>query len=253
MAVKYGAPTGPKPKPPGPAGLPSFPGMPSGGSVPGGNIGPGYPGPGVPGTGGGFGAGMPPGFPGAPGSMPGTGGGFGAGLPGPPGTPGGPMSNDVTPSANLTWLENQYKSRLTNDPTQRAIDRSTSSIRDATSGLSKELGGNLARRGVSQAGLATNARGDLAQNAQQQIARASSDISLGRERDLDQMTMGGLGIMGAQDQLGLSKQRLGLDQWSAQNQAEIARQQLGLQSQQIAQQGQQSLMDMWGKYVSMFR
>lgn len=192
----------------------------------------------TPQTGGGFMA------PGSPGSMPGTGGGLGS-LP--------QLTNNVDPSANLKWLEDQYKSRLTADPTKRAIQGATSGIRDATSGLAKELGGNLSRRGIGQSGIRTSGEQGLAQNAQRQIAGAASAITQGRERDIDAMTMGGLPIMGAQDQLGLQKQQQGLNQWTAQNQAQYQQQQLGLQSQQLAQQGQRDLMDMWGKYLALQR
>ena len=178
----------------------------------------------------------------------GTGGGFGA-------APGGlpTLNNNVTPSKNLTWLEDQYKSRLGADPTKRAIAGATSGIRDATSGLAKELGGNLSRRGIGQSGIRTSGEQGLAQNAQRQIAGASSAITQGRERDIDAMVMGGLPIMGAQDQLGIQRQQQGLNQWNAQNNAQFQQQQLGLQSQQVAQQGQQALMGLWGQYLAMNR
>lgn len=178
----------------------------------------------------------------------GTGGGFGA-----PPSSLPPLNNTVTPSADLKWLQDQYKLRLGADPTKRAIAGATSGIRDATTGLAKELGGNLARRGISQSGIRTTGEQGLAQNAQQQIAAAASGITQGRERDIDAMVMGGLPIMGSQDQLGLQKQGLGLQQWQAQNQAEIARQQLGLQAQAQAQQGQQAMMSLWAQYLNMFR
>ncbi len=177
-----------------------------------------------------------------PGSMPGTGGGFGA-----------PMTNNVDPSANLKRLQDLYEGRLTNDPTQRAMNRATSQIRDATTGLGKELGGNMARRGIAQSGIQTSGQQALASNAQQQIAGASADIAMGRERDIDNMVMGGLPIMGAQDQLGLQKQGMGLQQWQAQQQAELARQQLGLQAQAQAQQGQRDLWSMWAQYLAAMR
>lgn len=252
------------------------PGPPSGGSVPGGNIqlspnAPGYAAqqqyqlPQPPQTGGPLMAGglTPPPWsgggsaPGSPGSMPGTGGGFGA----PGSAPGGGMTNNVDPSQSLKWLEDQYKSRLSNDPTQRAMDRSTSQIRDATTGLGKELGGNMSRRGISGSGIQKSDNIGLAQDAQRQIANASGQIALGRERDLDAMTMGGLGIMGAQDQLGLQKQQQGLNQWTAQNQAGLANARLGLdqwtaqnqmqlQANQQAQNGQTQLANLWSQYLN---
>jgi hypothetical protein len=200
-------------------------------------------------TGGGFQA--PPGFP--------TGGPLGApgGLPMPPGTGGGlgapGMTNNVDPSQNLQWLQDQYKSRLGQDPTKRAIAGATSGVRDATTGLMKELGGNMARRGIAQSGIQTSGQQALAQNAQQQIAGRTADITMGRERDIDSMVMGGLPIMGAQDELGLRKQGLGLQQWQAQNQAELAKQQLALQAQGQAQQGQRDLWSMWSQYISAMR
>ncbi len=163
------------------------------------------------------------------------------------------MTNNVDPSQNLQWLQDQYKQRLGQDPTQRAMNRATSQIRDATTGLGKELGGNMARRGIAQSGIQNSGQQALANQAQKQIAGASADIAMGRERDVDAMVMGGLPIMGAQDELGLRKQGLGLQQWQAQNQAELARQQLGLQAQAQAQQGQQAMMSMWAQYLNMFR
>jgi hypothetical protein len=187
-----------------------------------------------------------PGFSGGSGGIPGTGGGFGA-------SPIPPMNNNVTPSSDITFLQNEYKKRLSADPTKRATERMTSAVRDATTGLNKELGGNMARRGILQSGIRTSGEQALAGQAQRQIASGAADIAMGRERDLDNLTMGGLPIMTAQDQLGLSKQRLGLDQWSAQNQAEVQRQQLQLQAQGQAQQGQAQLMNLWSTYMNMFR
>jgi hypothetical protein len=187
--------------------------------------------------------------------MPGTGGGFGSSA---------PMSNNVTPSPDLKWLQDQYKSRLSADTTGRAVDRASSQIRDATSGLSKELGGNMARRGMSGSGAYFQGQGNLAGQAQKAIAGASADIHLGRERDLDNLTMGGLGIMGSQDQLGLQKQRFGLDQWNSQAANDLARGrlgldqwnaqgQMGLAQQQAALQGQQALWSIWNNFQNSFR
>lgn len=215
-----------------PGGLPRLPGgsgFGASGSVPMQNIGPGFS---------------------APGSPPATGGGFGATA---PGLPPPPLNNTVTPSADLTWLQDQYKGRLTADPTARATAKATSAIRDNTTGLMKEMGANFAARGMGQAGARKNAGIDLATDAQRRIADAASNIALGRERDLDSLVMGGLPIMGAQEELGLRKQGIGLQQWTAEEQARQARERLGLEAKSQAENGQLQLMNLWSQWLNAFR
>lgn len=128
------------------------------------------------------------------------------------------------------------RQRMSADPTQRAIDRASSGAGDFAAGMKERAlsagarmgrGGDFGSSGIESA-------------AQRLQAKQAADISLGRERDLDALTLGGQGIMGAPSslnlartgqtnqmlgqvagfaptgaQLGLSQQGLGLQQWQA--------------------------------------
>jgi hypothetical protein len=132
---------------------------------------------------------------------------------------------------NLQFQVEQYKSRLGEGPTTRAIERSASAIRDQLAGLTAQAEHQAAMggrgRGFGQAGLA-----EAAQRAQ---AGAAADISLGRERDIDALTIAGQGIMGAPGQRELAYNQLagqfyGLNPYLAQAQHGLAEKQLGLQA-----------------------
>jgi hypothetical protein len=230
----------------------------------------GYPG----GGGGGFGFGGFGGFGGAPapppmgGAPPGVGGG-GAGWdwkplpsgPQPPqpvgggsgGLPAPPdLHNIAQDNPDLRYLIDQYKQRLSAAPEQRAIEQAGSAIRDTTSGLMKELGGDLASRGLAGSGVENEERLKLAQGAQQGIGRAAGSIATQRQQDLDRLVMGGEGLMKAPSQNALQQQELGLQQYGLQQQGQIAQMQAQMEQQRLAMQQQQMAANLWGNYMNAF-
>lgn len=173
---------------------------------------------------------------------------------GPAPAPAPNLSNITGRDENLDYLTAEYKKRLGQEPTQRAMDRAASEIRDTASGLQKELGESIARRGFSAgtSGVEDELRTRLAEGAQRAIGKSSADISLGREKDLDALVMGGAGLMRAPSELALARQGLGLRQWESQNAAEIAREQADIARQNAGIQQQTAMADLWTKYLSLF-
>jgi hypothetical protein len=130
--------------------------------------------------------------------------------------------------------------------------------------LQKELGGNLASRGMLNTGVESQMRNQLGQAAQQDIGKAAGNIATQRQRDLDQMTMAGTGLMRAPGEMALGQQQLGLQQYGMQQsgelaraglqqQGEIARMQQAMEHQRLAMQQQQMAANLWGTYMNMFR
>src|SRR5947207_5449668 len=76
------------------------------------------------------------------------------------------------------------------------MGRASSSIADAAAGRKAGMATTLAERGVTQ-GVGDQETGKVDAAAARQQAGAAADISLGRERDLDALTLGGQGIMSA--------------------------------------------------------
>ena len=208
----------------GPAGglpaLPSFPGAGAGGAG-----GPGYPG----------------------GSGPGMGAGAGGGPVSGGGAPLPVLPNTAAPDPYLAEQVANLRARMTSDPTERAIGRSTTGILDAAAlGAADEGAANLSSRGLvgSGAGQAFLHKQFFAP-AQRAATGAAADIALKREQDLDRLVLGGSAIMGAPGQSSLQNRGLGLQQWQAQTGAANAASGLSLQQQQLNQQQQQSQIDNW--------
>lgn len=150
---------------------------------------------------------------------------------------------------NLQWQVDQYKSRLGEGPTTRAIERSASAVRDMLAGQMEDAATQGAQQGRGQ-GFGASGLGESAQRAQ---AGAAANIALGREGQLDALTLGGQQIMAAPGQrqlaydtlasgnqqynpaqqqanYGLGSQRLGLDAYMGQG--NLAIQQAANQRQQ---------------------
>jgi hypothetical protein len=105
----------------------------------------------------------------------------------------------------------RYRERFNVDNTKRAIDKSNLGIADAAALGAKDLRANTSRRGIH----GTDAGSQFLQKnvfdpAQRAAAKAASDIVLQRERDLDALTLGGTGLMMAQDQVNLANRQFGL-------------------------------------------
>lgn len=188
----------------------------------------------------------------------GVGGGGGAGgaggLPGVAGLPGG--AGDISNvSQTDPYLEEQirlYKDRLKSDPTERAIARATTGAMDAAALGAADLGAaSMARRGIIGTGAGSTY---LAKNffrpAQEQAARAATDIALGREGQLDQLVLGGTGLMAAPGQAALANRGLGLQQLQTQIAAQEAAARLAEEQRAREQAQQQQQMDMWLRLLS---
>lgn len=94
---------------------------------------------------------------------------------------------------NLQYHIDEYKKRLGEGPVTRSIERAASAIRDQMAGMTNEAE-RAAAAGGRGPGLGAASIGESGQRA---LARAASDITLGRERDIDALVLGGSDIMGA--------------------------------------------------------
>lgn len=149
------------------------------------------------------------------------------------------------------------RGRMSADTTQRAIDRASGTIQDQLAGAlqaNKERGQGRGGGGTAAGELA------LTESAQRNAARASADISLGRERDLDALAMGALPSYAApgQREMGWANAAGGAANASASNQLGAAGQALSawqaqVQAQQAAQQmAMQQQMAMLNMYQSLW-
>jgi len=105
----------------------------------------------------------------------------------------------------LTQQYNQYQSRLSSDTTNRAIGRATLANADIAAGQKANYAEQASARGLSDTGAASDVADRANEAARRRSAGAAADISLGREGQLDALTLGGLGIAGAQSNLNLAR------------------------------------------------
>lgn len=158
---------------------------------------------------------------------------------------------------------NKLRERESADTTGRAIDRAGSAAGDWAAGMKERMAATGAQRGQGQ-----GYGGQAAEGAAQRLqAKSAADISLGRERDLDQLAIAGHQIRSAPSQLdlartgqtnqvlgqiggnadmgariGLEQGRLGLDQWKAGEDSEYKK-------ALLEQQGQQGQIDLYLKLL----
>ena len=151
---------------------------------------------------------------------------------------------------NLQTQVDRLGQRLSTDTTQHAIGRATGAIRDQASAQQAALKTQMARRGISGSGVGDQLAGNIDARSQRAQAGAASDISLGRERDLDALTLGGQGIMSAPGQFSMARDAADLGAISggvsAANpaaQLQLGQQNLGLQTWQAGQNQQGSAQD----------
>lgn len=163
--------------------------------------------------------------------------------------------------SRLTDQYNQYQSRLGADTTKRAIGRATLANADVATGQKMQAAERAASMGQTGTGAAADVASRADEAARNRSARSAADISLGREGQLDALTLGGLGIAGAQSNLNLARagqtnslyggaasaigaagqqnlaeRGLGLNQYQTQAQIDLARQQA--EQARVAQQEQ---------------
>lgn len=172
---------------------------------------------------------------------------------------------------NLAWGLQQLKDRMGPGATQRAIDIASQNIDANAAGQRQMLSENLARRGMGGAGVEAEGLQKITEDAQRQRAGVAANVSLGRERDIDQLLLGGQNMIGAQGQYGLQRQgmlnnmyglqlqgagaaanyglgqqRLGLDQLNSDRQYDLGRANLAQQANQNQMAQWMSLMGMLG-------
>jgi hypothetical protein len=112
--------------------------------------------------------------------------------------------------SNLQFQIDEYKKRLGEGPTTRSIERAASAIRDQAAGMSSDAATAGAAGGR---GSGFQAAG-IGEGAQRALAGASADITLGRQKQLDDLVLGGSEIMGAPGKRELAYDTLGSDLFS---------------------------------------
>lgn len=98
----------------------------------------------------------------------------------------------------------RYRQRVSSDPTDRAIGRATGAIRSSAAGLTEAQKARNAATGRT----AGYGGADIADAAQAATARAAADISMGRERDLDALTVAGTNLFALPGQRELQQEAL---------------------------------------------
>lgn len=159
-------------------------------------------------------------------------------------------SNTAQISPYLLSQIGRYEDRLSADTTKRAIDNSNLGIADSAALMAADAKGRMAGRGILNSGAGdafVNKR--ITQPAQRQAAGAAADIALGRERDLDNLVLGGTGLMTAPDAIALDSQRLALAQQGQATDQAFRTQQA---QQQAQQQQMQMLMSLYGSMLGRY-
>lgn len=145
-----------------------------------------------------------------------------------------PVANQV-PAINNTAAANPQAMAANNALMQRAqgdmgaadaMRLSTVGIRDAASGLMKELAGNRTRRGVSGTGVDSIQDASVASNALRNISGANSQIAFQSERAKDQQFTNVRGGALDQDASNRADRQLALNQYDSANQTALAQQRL---------------------------
>lgn len=141
-----------------------------------------------------------------------------------------PINNTSTPNPNVTDVTNTLSERAKGDMgAADAMRLSTVGIRDAASGLMKELGGNRARRGVSGTGVDSIQDAGVASDAMRQIAGANSKIAFDSERAKDAQLFGIGNLSLGHDASQRQDRSLALDQYNSANTAALNQQRLQLE------------------------
>lgn len=135
-----------------------------------------------------------------------------------------------TPDPNLQAQIDAYKERLSKDTTQRDIDRATSAARSMAAGMGAKADIEGSSRGLGPG----SGAGGIGEAAQRYAAKSAADITSAREKALDELVLGGQGIMSAPGQRDLAYQNL-LSQSYGQN-PYLDTAKLGLSQQDLALQ-----------------
>lgn len=97
------------------------------------------------------------------------------------------------------------RTRQATDTTERAIQRATGQIKDQAAGQKAMLASGLGRRGLAGSGAAEKLSKRVDDDAARRAAGAATDITLGRERDLDNLAIAGHNILASPSTLSLAR------------------------------------------------
>lgn len=142
------------------------------------------------------------------------------------GSSGASFSTEAEYDPRLTTLADQVAARNANPEgsTGRAIDRSTSKIRDATEGRRSALRSMMASRGVlAGTSIPEMMEGQLSEQEGRQVAGNAADISLARERDNDQFLLGSTAALRAPGDAAARDRQMGQDAYFQQQQLQMQR------------------------------
>lgn len=156
----------------------------------------------------------------------------GAGATGGGGKPGvGPTStNTAQQDPNIQALLDRYNSRFDESNAARATDRAVGGIADAAALLTHDAQAGLAARGASGSGVAAaHIKRQITDPALRAATGAATDIAMGEQSRLDNLTLGGLGVSSALGDAARADRGLNLQQYNtdaqlaaAQNQQQMA-------------------------------
>lgn len=122
---------------------------------------------------------------------------------------------------------NILKGRMDTSNTKRAIDKAVLGTMDAAALGAKDLGANMARRGVSGTGTgATFLQKNVFAPAQREASGKAAEISLAEQDRLDKLAAALQGPAAGIAGHNLSNREFGLQSWQAMQQAALQRQQL---------------------------
>jgi len=131
------------------------------------------------------------------------------------------------------------RQRMSADPTRRAIERQGTAVGDWAAGM-----GERSREAAARSGRGAGFGGSAIESAAQRLqAKGAADISLGRERDLDQLAIAGQGILSAPSQLGLARTGLTQGAYGMESGFAPIGAQLGLEQQGLGLQQWQAAQD----------
>lgn len=132
---------------------------------------------------------------------------------------------------NLQWQIEEYKRRMGEDTTTRAIEQAAAVIRSQAAGMG-EAGAAAGAATGRGPGYGAAGIGDASAAA---LAKSAANIELGRQQQLDQLLLGGQSIMGApgeqtQQYEAMLSQMYGLNPYEATAKLGLAQQGLGLEA-----------------------
>lgn len=117
------------------------------------------------------------------------------------------QENQVNPLL-MEQVQN-LRNRMSNDTTQQATDFANQNVRQQAGAAQRSLTEDLARRGMrGDSGVAAQLGGQISADAQRQMAGNAANIGLQRQANLDQLVLGGQGIMAAPGQQQLAQQQM---------------------------------------------